>query len=824
MKYSIQEIASILGLKDSTFVDSNISILLTDSRQVFFPDETLFFALETANNDGHKYISELYNLQVRNFVVSKMLPEWSDFDDANFLVVKNTLDAMQRIAAHHRSRFNIPVIGITGSNGKTVVKEWLYQILHDTFNITHSPRSYNSQIGVPLSVWQINEHTQLGIFEAGISQPDEMSKLETIIRPTIGVITNIGQAHQEGFESMKQKCLEKLELFINCEAIICEEENELIEECMEIACLSHKRVSWSRKGADKSPLHILKTEKKESSTTIHYTILGFKSRLTIPFTDNASIENAIQVIAVAMYLHIPLLELSKRMPKLEPVAMRLDVRNGKNNCTLINDTYNSDINSLKIALDFLDQRTTKSDEQKVLILSDIPQSGLPTKELYKIAADLVKKKQVDLLIGIGKEISEYKEIFKNTKTNFFDNTDSFINSDIWYSFHDMVILLKGARSFSFERINKLLEVKTHETVLDINLDAIVHNFKFYRSRLNPKTKIVCMVKADGYGTGEADVAKTLQYHKCDYLAVAVTEEGVQLRKEGIKLPIIVLNAEVGGFEELVTHSLEPEVYNFRILDAFIKEAKVQGVTNYPIHIKIDTGMHRLGFTKGDLPALIDRIKKQSGVRIQSVFSHLAASESWNFDDFTQSQINLFKEITGELQNNFPYPIIRHILNSAGIERFPENQMEMVRLGISMYGVSASGLEGLREVCTLRTTVLQIKHIKKGETVGYGRKGQFDHDATIATIRIGYADGLSRQFGNGVGSVLIREHIVPIVGNICMDLTMIDITGLDDIKEGDSVIIYGDKLTLIEQAKKINTIPYELLTSISHRVKRVYYRE
>lgn len=824
MRYSIHEIASILNLKNVELKDATVSILLTDSRQVFFPDETLFFALETSNNDGHRYITDLYNQQVRNFVVSKMLPEWKELEDANFLLVKNSLSAMQRIAAFHRSRFNIPIIGITGSNGKTVVKEWLYQVLHDDFNITHSPRSYNSQIGVPLSVWQMNENTELGIFEAGISKSDEMDKLEEIIRPTIGIITNIGQAHQEGFESMREKCLEKLELFINCDAIICEEENALIEECMERACLSHKRISWSRRGSDKSPLQVLKIQKNDSSTTIDYTILSYRAQVTIPFTDNASIENALHVLTVATYLRVPSSVLKERMANLEPVAMRLEVRNGKNNCTLINDSYNSDINSLSIALDFLAQRSTNSDAKKTLILSDIPQSGLPSRELYKIAADLIKKKNVDLLIGIGQEISENQSVFDGIDRQFYLNTDSFISSSDWSNLHDMIILMKGARSFSFERINKLLEMKTHETVMEINLDAVVHNFKFYRSRLDPKTKIVCMVKADGYGTGEADIAKTLQYHKCDYLAVAVTEEGVQLRKEGITIPIIVLNPEVGGFAELATYSLEPEVYNFRILNAFIKEAKIQGVTDYPIHLKIDTGMHRLGFTKDEIPVLVDAIRKQGGIRVQSAFSHLAASESWNFDEFTQTQIQEFEEATAILQNEFPYKIYRHILNSAGIERFPDKQFDMVRLGISLYGVSASGLEGLQDVCTLRTTVLQIKEIKKGETVGYGRKGQFDYDARIATIRIGYADGLSRQYGNGVGSVIINGHILPIVGNVCMDLSMIDITGYDDIKEGDSVIIYGGELSLEEQAKQINTIPYELLTSISHRVKRVYYKE
>lgn len=823
MKYSIHKIAKILDAIASDLNDADISILLTDSRQVFYPAETLFFALSTKNNDGHKYINELYELGVRNFVVSQMLPDWENYNDANFLVVTNTLAALQRIAAYHRNQFDIPVIGITGSNGKTVVKEWLYQILHQDFNITHSPRSYNSQIGVPLSVWQMNNHTQLGIFEAGISQPEEMSKLEAIIRPTIGILTNIGQAHQEGFKSMKQKCLEKLELFINCDVIICEEENELIDECMEIACLSHKRLTWSRRGSSKSPLYIMKIDKQEKSTTIHYSVLGMASKLTIPFSDDASIEDAIHVLATAFYLHMSLPDINERMATLEPVAMRLDVRQGKNNSTLINDSYNSDINSLNIALDFLVQRATANEQKKVLIISDIPQSGLILRELYYLAANLVLNKKIDLLIGIGQEISAHKEMFKDTESLFFNTTEDFIHSNIWHDFHDMFILLKGARSFSFESINKLLEVKTHETVLDIDLDAIVHNFKFYRSKLNPKTKMICMVKADGYGTGSSEVAKTLQYHKCDYLAVAVAEEGVILRKQGIKVPIIVLNSEVGGFEELATYSLEPEVYNFRILDAFIKEAKLQGITNYPIHIKIDTGMHRLGFTEEDIPELMGRVKGQTGVRIQSVFSHLAASESWNFDDFTLQQIRTFKKIAGEVEDSCHYPVMKHILNSAGIERFPEEQLDMVRLGISLYGVSASGLNGLRNVCTLKTTILQIKHIKAGETVGYGRKGHFDHDATIATIRIGYADGISRQFGNGVGVVLVNGHQVSIVGNICMDLTMIDVTGIE-VKEGDIVTIFGENLPVTDLAKKINTIPYEIFTSISNRVKHIYYKE
>lgn len=823
MTYSIIEIAKALNIEHQNLRPSNISILLTDSRVLFQPKKSLFIAIETSNNDGHKFVDELYHLQVRNFVVSKILPEWKKYTDANFLLVKDTLSALQRIATVHRKKFDIPVIGITGSNGKTIVKEWLYQVLQNRYNITHSPRSYNSQIGVPLSVWQINERTNLGIFEAGISKVEEMSHLESIIHPSIGIFTNLGQAHQEGFQSMKEKCLEKLDLFINCDVIICEQENEIIDECMQRACLSHKRLTWSRKGHDDSPVHILNIEKKEQSSIIHYSVLGMDSEMEIPFTDSASIENAIHVLATCVYLRTPLNHINEKMKTLEPVAMRLDVRTGKNNCTIINDSYNSDINSLTIALDFLAQRATNESLKKTLILSDIPQSGIPIRDLYYLAANLLKNKHIDVLVGIGKEISENKDLFEDLESHFFTNTNDFIASGLHCSFADMCILLKGARTFSFEEINKLLEVKTHETVLDVDLDAIVHNYNFYRSRLKPETKMICMVKADGYGSGSAEVAKTLQYHNADYLAVAVADEGVSMRKAGIKIPIIVLNSEVGGFDELSSNGLEPEVYNFRMLEAFIREAKMRGINNYPIHIKLDTGMHRLGFTEEDISRLTELLNAQSGLKVSSIFSHLAASESWNFDDFTTQQIETFKAIASKIEEGLHYPVMKHILNSAGIERFPNHQMDMVRLGISLYGVSASGLDGLKNVCTMKTTILQIKQIKAGETVGYGRKGVITHDTTIATIRIGYADGLSRQFGNGVGHVIVNGQRAPFVGNICMDLSMIDITGLD-VKEGDAVTLFGQDMTVVELAQRVGTIPYEILTSVSPRVKRIYYKE
>lgn len=823
MIYSISEIAKVLKIKEVHNPDLSISHLLTDSREVFNPEQTLFFALKTPNNDGHKFVDELYILGVRNFVVQTIEPEWKNLKGVNLLHVKDSLLALQKVATFHREHFNIPVIAITGSNGKTIVKEWIYQMLGSEKNITRSPRSYNSQLGVPLSVWQLNENSELGLFEAGISMPNEMTRLQKIIQPTIGVFTNIGDAHQENFRDLKQKCLEKLELFVNCDVIICEEGNKLLDECLDATCLSQKSFTWSYNNRSTSPLLILKVDKQEVRSFITYSFLGLPFTVELPFTDDASIENVTSTIAVALYLTSSLEMIQQKVKELEPVAMRLDVRRGKNNNIIVNDTYNSDINSLKIALSFLGQQSAEDSPKRTLILSDILQSGFSDEALYKSVSDLADSANIGRIIGIGHHISDQQKLFANIPHIFFDSTEDFISSGIWNEFHEETILLKGSRNFEFERITELIEQKNHETVLDISLDAILHNFKFYRSRMKPETKIICMVKADAYGSGSEEVAKVLQYHKCDYFAVAIAEEGVALRKAGIKTPIMVLNPEVAGFNQLFESYLEPEVYNFRILDAFIKEAQRRGISGFPIHIKMDTGMHRLGFAEEDLPLLIERLKSQQALKVKSTFSHLAASESWAFDEFTTDQITLFKKLASMLQNGLNYPIWRHILNSAGIERFPDEQMDMVRLGISLYGISASGLDGLRNVCTLKTSILQIKHLKKGETVGYGRRGDLDHDASIATIRIGYADGISRQFGNRNGHVLVKGHMVPIIGNICMDLSMIEITGLD-IKEGDEVVFFGDELSVVDQAKKINTIPYEVLTSVSSRVRRIYFRE
>ena len=821
MKYTISEINKALGLKSTKINESTITILLTDSRKISNPEETLFFAIQSKTNDGHLYIQDLYIQGVRNFVVSSKRPEWSKLSNANFLVVKDPLMALQKLATYHRQKFQMPVIGITGSNGKTIVKEWLYHLLQSNYNIVRSPRSYNSQTGVPLSVWQLDQSATLGIFEAGISMPDEMEHLESIIHPTIGVFTKLGEAHQENFASLQQKCKEKLELFINSEVIIYNEDNAVLTRCVEDMAMSHKTFTWSFKNRE-NPLYISSVKTEDNKTTIYYSFLGFETSLEIPFIDGASIENAISSLATLLYLRILPEEIKERMAKLEPVAMRLDVREGKNGCILINDTYNSDFNSIKIALEFQNQRKVDASLKKTLILSDIFQSGLLPKTLYRKVSEIIEENNIDKIIGVGKDISQFSSFFSMEK-QFFVTTEDFIKSQIWKEFKNELILVKGSRSFHFEKIIALLEKRVHETVLEVNLDALVHNFNFYKSKVASNVKLISMVKANGYGAGATEIAKTLQYHRCGYLAVAIASEGVALRNEGVNMPIIILNSETYGFEELFHYNLEPEVYNFRILKAFIKEAESRGVTNYPIHIKLDTGMHRLGFVRDDIPELIDILRKQKSLYVVSTFSHLAASESWVFDDFTEKQIEIFEELSLQIENKLKYSISRHILNSAGIERFPDKQFNMVRLGIGLYGVSASGVKGLRNVCTLKTTILQIKTLKENDTVGYGLKEKLDHDAQIATIRIGYADGLSRQFGNRKGRVLINGEFAPIVGDVCMDLCMVDVTNIN-AKEGDSVIVFGEDLSVIDLAKSIGTIPYEILTSVSPRVKRVYIKE
>ena len=824
MDYSIKEISGIIKASCNIAYDATISHLLTDSRTVSFPETTLFFALKTKTNDGHKYVGDLYELGVRNFVILKEYPEYGQMEGANFLVVKDTLKSLQQLAAYHRRRFTVPVVGITGSNGKTVVKELLYQLMHKDFNIVRSPRSYNSQTGVPLSVWEMNEQHTLGIFEAGISMPHEMDELRPVISPVIGVITNIGEAHQENFKSAKEKCIEKLSLFIDSDVIIYNADDRLIESALEASCLSYKAVGWSRKDAD-ATLYVNSIKKGKTSTVLRCTTLGIAHEYTIPFVDDGFIEDIIHCMAVMFYLNpSDIVNKDEIFASLEPVAMRLEVKQGVNGCQLINDTYNSDINSLSVALDFQHGRIAGKKLKSTVILSDILQSGVPPKSLYSNVAELFRRKNVGRIIGIGSNISEHEQLFEGLEKEFYPSTDFFKKAFKHNMFRDEMILLKGSRSFHFEQITELLEKKVHETILEVSLDAIIHNYNYYRSRLKPRTKMVCMVKAFGYGVGSFELAKTLQAHRCDYLAVAVADEGEDLRKEGISIPIIVMNPELSSLNLLFEHRLEPEVYSFRMLDALIKETARRGITSFPVHIKIDTGMRRLGFEPREVPDVCRKIKAQNGIIVRSVFSHLAGSDSPELDDFTEMQLSAFEKVALELESGLGYKVLKHILNSAGIERFVDYQNDMVRLGISLYGVSASGMsEGLQCVCSLKTIILQIRDVPAGESVGYGRKTFVERDSRIAVIPIGYADGFDRHLSNVVGEVIVGGKRCPVVGNVCMDACMIDVTNVE-ANEGDRVIIFNEELTVNEIADKLGTIPYEILTSISPRVKRVYYRE
>jgi alanine racemase len=801
-----------------------IDHLLTDSRTLSFPETTLFFALRTQTNDGSKYIAELYRLRVRHFVVSRYRPEFAEMKDANFLIVKNVLTALQQLAIHHRKQFGIPVIGITGSNGKTVVKELLYQLLHTEFHIVRSPRSYNSQLGVPLSVWQMNENHTLGIFEAGISQPNEMAHLRRIIAPTIGILTNIGEAHQENFASPLQKCLEKLSLFNDCEVIIYNADDKHIVHGLETACLSHKGLGWSRTDSE-AQLFIESVRCGETATEICCTTFGITRTYEVPFTDAASIENVIHCIALMTYLKPTALGNMQAFRKLEPVAMRLEVKEGINRCRLINDTYNSDIHSLAIALDFQLSRKGNNPLKTTVILSDILQSGLMPKILYKKVAELFRQKKVERVIGIGRDLKTYGPAAFGMESEFYATTQEFIHSPSFRQFGDELILLKGSRMFHFEQITELLEKKVHETILEVNLDAIVHNYNYFRSMLRPETQIVCMVKAFGYGVGSYELAKTLQGHRCEYLAVAVADEGAELRREGIFVPIIVMNPEFGSFNTLFEYRLEPEVYSFQLLSALSREAERRGIVSWPVHVKIDTGMYRLGFRPDDMPEVSRQLKQQSGLFARSVFSHLAGSDSAEHDGFTRQQIQAYTRAADVLEKELGHPVSRHILNSAGIERFAEYQFDLVRLGIGLYGISAlAGSEALQPVCALKTTILQIREAPAGSSIGYGRRSRVGRDSRIAVIPIGYADGLDRRLGNGVGEVVVRGRRCPFIGNLCMDISMIDVTEVADARERDEVTVFGKELPVGEIARKLDTIPYEILTSISPRVKRVYYKE
>lgn len=832
MSYPIEKIAEIIGAERLGNVSSHIHWLLTDSRSLSFPEETLFFALETKRNSGAKYIADLLERGVKNFVVSKerinrgalyidgeemVLPS-----NVNCLIVDKPLKALQKLARVHRQQFDIPVIGITGSNGKTIVKEWIHQLLSPERNIVRSPRSYNSQIGVPLSVWALNEQAELGVFEVGISEPGEMEPLQRIVKPTIGILTYMGGAHQENFYSLQEKCQEKLELFKDCDVLIYNGDDEFISGCVAKNIFSAREIAWSRTDAER-PLFISKIEKHEEHTTITYLYLGMENSFKLPFIDDASIENSLHTLAVGLYMMLTPEQITQRMEHLEPVAMRLEVKEGKNGCLLINDSYNSDLGSLDIALDFLYRRAQTKHLKRTLILSDLLQTGKSVQALYRQVAQLVHSRSIERIVGVGREISLCADRFDMEK-QFFPDTESLkkaIGSGE-LKLQNEIVLIKGARCFGFDALVELLEQKVHETILEVNLGAMVDNLNRYRAFLKPETKMVCMVKASAYGAGSYEVARTLQEHRVDYLAVAVADEGADLRKAGISSNIIIMDPELTAFKTMFDYRLEPEVYSFHLLDELIKAAEKEGVTNWPVHIKIDTGMHRLGFDLAEIPQLIERLKNQRSVIAKSVFSHFVGSDSAQFDDFTHRQIALFEQASSALQAAFPHKILRHICNTAGIERMPEAHYDMVRLGLGLYGVNPIDNTIMHNVNTLKSTILQIRDVAQDDTVGYSRRGVLKRVSRIAAIPIGYADGLNRHLGNGKAYCLVNGQKAYYVGNICMDVCMIDVTDIA-CKEGDRVEIFGDNLPITILSDLLGTIPYEILTTVSNRVKRVYFQ-
>ena len=784
-----------------------------DSRSLQNGVNTLFFALVGPNNNGHIYIEELIQKGVQNFAVTS-IPE-NLKDKANFLLVENSIVALQEFAAYYRNLYQFPIIGVTGSNGKTIVKEWLNFLLNPDYTIIRSPKSYNSQVGVPLSVISINEKHNLGIFEAGISTRNEMEKLEKIIRPTIGILTNIGTAHDEGFDNLGEKIKEKLKLFTHSEILIYNK-NKTVEAFLNSKI---KTFSWSCK--EETADVFIKIKPILDKTVLEIDYLDSKFDIKIPFQDDASIENAIHCLMVLLYLKYDFKTIGHRMELLFPVEMRLKVKNGIHNSTLIDDSYSSDFQSLKIALDFLESQ--KQYKKKTVILSDIFQSGLTNEELYSKVSQLILSNKINKVICIGETISEYKNKFINCTT--FKNTEAFISEFDSLDFGDETILIKGARVFEFEKIVALLEEKTHETVLEINLNAISHNLNFYKSKLKPTTKMMVMVKAFGYGNGGFEIAKLLEHHNVDYLGVAFADEGIALKNSGIKMPIMVLNPETTSFSAIIQHQLEPEIYSLKGLNSFLQLAKQKKLNAFPIHIKLDTGMHRLGFEEENMSDLISVLKDNIYVKVKSILSHMATSDALEHRDFALSQIDLFEKLSSKIISELQINPIRHILNTSGISNFPQAQYDMVRLGIGLYGVSNDANEQrfLENVGTLKSIISQIRTIEKGESVGYGRRFVAQKTSIIATIPIGYADGISRHWGNGLGFVIINNQKATIIGSICMDMLMVDITELK-CQEGDEVVLFGTNPTVSFIAEKLETIPYEILTSISQRVKRVFYRE
>ena len=822
------EIADIIGgkflKKEALSSGRNILTISIDSRNIMDVNSCLFIAIKGVRHDGHQYLKDLYLHGVRAFLISDETLDLSQFEDASVILVNNTLESLQKLSAAVRRKYSYPVAGITGSNGKTIVKEWLFDLFQGYKRVIRSPRSYNSQVGVPLSVWNMNENYDLAVFEAGISQKGEMRMLAKVIAPSIGIITNIGEAHQKNFTTKEEKTDEKLLLFESCKVIIYRRDNELIHQrIIKKYGYSEKQLfSWTLSNNKKADLNI-QSKILSESTILSFIFNGEPRSVEIPFTDEASIENACHCLAFIIATENCNESILYRFKELQPVAMRLEIKDGINNCTLIDDYYNSDINSLKIALQYLNHQNTKNNQKQVLILSDICQSGMGPEKMVKELVNLVKLYKIDRFIGIGSVLSDFSKAFP-VNSSLYKNTEEFVRIFKSSCFQDNYILIKGARKFHFEKISSLMQRKYHRTMLEVNLNALVNNLNDYRALLKPETKILVLVKASSYGHGAIEVARTLQFQKVDYLAVAVADEGIDLRQNGIDTPILVMNPEEHSFEMMIEYGLEPNIYSMDVYNQFEKTARRMAVSKYPVHLKLDTGMHRLGFSGEQEVRDICRLADSSDyLYVRSVFSHFAVADDPSEDDYTRSQIKLFKKLSDIVISTQHHPVIRHLLNTAGIERFPEYQMEMVRLGIGIYGIAQSSNVHPVMVARWKTVISQVKKFNSGETIGYGRNGKVTKPSDIAVIPVGYADGYNRRLGNGVGKVWVNGAFAPVIGNICMDMTMIDVTDIL-VKPGDSVELMGEHVKVEEMAQKIGTISYEIFTGISQRVKRIYVEE
>jgi Alr-MurF fusion protein len=815
MAHSIETICGIIKGKWQTATNTQaiISHLVYDSRNIEFPQSSVFFALKTNHADGHRFLDDAYKKGIRNFIVSS--PPAKELAGSNVIVANDTLVSLQALGAWHRKLFSIPVIGITGSNGKTIVKEWLNQMLQHDYRIVRSPRSYNSQLGVPVSVWQMNEGHQLAIFEAGISRKNEMKALAEVIHPTIGILTNLGEAHSEGFDSAEAKLEEKLLLFENASIVI--------GPCHLLKGFHKPVFTWGE--TKQCDLRVIGKKTEGGATTVHCNYKGHGFDIIIPFTDEASIENGLTCTAVLLHLGYDITTINERLAKLHSVDMRLQLKHGINHCTIINDSYSADITSLRLALNFTVQQ--KTGQKRTAVLSDIIESGRSNEQLFHAVAESLKYSGIERVIMIGENIGKYLPGFLPAAVarESFHDTEEFVEQFEASSFSNETILVKGARRFQFEKIVQLLEAKVHQTVLEIDLNAIAHNLKQYQSLLKPGTRLMAMVKAFSYGSGSSEIASILQHIRVDYLGVAYADEGVELRKAGISLPIMVMNADDSSFAALIEYDLEPVLYSLPMLVQFENYLEAEEKVAHPVHIEIETGMNRLGFGAHEINLLVDHLKQSKYLQTVSVFSHLAASEDPAQDDFTREQAEKFISITKEMEAGLGRPFIKHMANSAAIFRHPDLQMDMVRLGIGLYGIESAAAEiNLVPVENLRSTIAQLKYLKAGETVSYNRRGFVKEDSVIATVRIGYADGYSRRFSNGVGRMLVNGQLAPVIGTVCMDMTMIDVSGITGVKEGDEVLIFGNGLPVQELAQWAGTIPYEIMTGISHRVKRVYFSE